>query len=134
MWNAIINIVLGIWLIISPSFFEMNKITSNNNYIIGPLVITFSAISLWKINRNAIKANILLGLWLLIALFVLDFTRTIAFFSNGACGAFIIVLSAIKRRIVRNFGGGWRSLFQHNPLHLREAERIAARHQEVNHL
>ena len=133
MWSAIINIVLGIWLIISPSIFEMNKITSNNNYVIGPLVITFSVISLWKINRNAVKANILLGLWLLIALIVLDFTRTIAFFSNGACGAFIIVLSSIKRKAVQHFGGGWRSLFQHNPLHLREAERIASRRKEVKH-
>ena len=133
MWSAIINIVLGIWLIISPSIFEMNKFTSDNNYVIGPLVITFSVISLWKINRNAVKANILLGLWLLIALIVLDFTRTIAFFSNGACGAFIIVMSSIKRKAVQHFGGGWRSLFQHNPLHLHEAERIASRLKEVKH-
>jgi hypothetical protein len=134
MWSAIINTIVGLWLIVSPSVFDMNKTTSNNNYIIGPLVITFSVISLWDINRNAIKANIVLGLWLLIALFALDFTRTVAFFTNAACGALIILLSSSERKNRKNFGGGWRSLFQHNPPHLREAERIELRLKETEHL
>lgn len=131
MWAGIINIILGLWLMISASVFEMGPPTANNNYVTGPLIITFSIISLWEINRNVIKLNILVGLWLLVALFVLDFTRTIAFFSNGACAAFIILLSSIKRKSVQNFGGGWRSLFQHNPPHLREAERMSSELQDI---
>lgn len=126
MWTGIVNIFLGLWLMISPSIFKMNELTANNNYIIGPLVITFSVISLWDINRQAIKVNILLGIWLLAALFILDFTKSIAFFSNGACGAFIILLSSIKRKAKENFGGGWKSLFQQNPPHLQEAERMSS--------
>lgn len=124
MWTRITTIVLGLWLMISPSIFQMNELTSNNNYIIGPLVITFSVISLWDINRKIITANIPLGAWLLIALFALDFTKSIAFFSNGACGAFIILLSSIKRKALGKYGGGWKSLFQRNPPHLQEAERM----------
>jgi len=125
MWTRIPTILLGLWLMISPSVFSMNELTSNNNYIVGPLVITFSVISIWDINRKVIRANIPLGAWLLVALFALDFTKSIAFFSNGACGAFIIVLSSIKRkRTTGKYGGGWKSLFQHNPPHLQEAERL----------
>lgn len=102
----------------------MNRTTSDNNYVIGPLLIAISIISFWKINWNAIKLNLLLGTWLIIGLFVLDYTKTIAFFSTGACGTIIIILSAIKINVSTNFGGGWRSLFQHNPLHLQEAEKI----------
>lgn len=126
MWTGIINIFLGLWLMVSPSIFKMNELTANNNYIVGPLVITFSVISLWDINRKAIKVNILLGIWLLAALFILDFTKSIAFFSNGACGAFIILLSSIKRKAKEKFGGGWKSLFQRNPPHLQEAERMSS--------
>lgn len=123
MLIGIVNIVLGLWLMVSPAVFGMNRITSNINHIVGPLVITFSIISLWEINRNAIKVNILLGLWLLIALFLFDYTKTIAFFSNGGAACLIIILSSIKRKGRGKFGGGWRSLFQHNPVHLREAEK-----------
>jgi hypothetical protein len=126
MWTAILNIILGFWLMIAPSVFKMNQVTSDNNYIIGPLVITFSVISLWDINRKAIRANILLGIWLLVALFLFDFTKTIAFFSNGACGSFIILFSSIKRKALGKYGGGWKSLFQHNPIHLQEAEKMSS--------
>ena len=125
MWSRALNIILGLWLMISPEILKMNQTTSDNNHIVGPLVITFSIISLWDINRSAVKANIVLGAWLLIALFVLDFSKTIAFCSNGACACFIIVLSSIRTRAKEKFGGGWRSLFQHNPVHLREAEKIS---------
>jgi hypothetical protein len=126
MWTRIVTSVLGLWLMIFPSIFKMNEMTSNNNYIVGPLVITFSVISLWDINRKAIRVNILLGAWLLVALFALDFTKSVAFFSNGACGAFIIVLSSIKRKGRGQYGGGWKSLFQDNPTHLQEAERMSS--------
>lgn len=132
MWTGIMNILLGLWLMISASIFGMAPTTASNNYITGPLIITFSIISLWEINRNVIKLNILVGLWLLTALFVLDFTSTIAFFSNGACAAFIILLSSIKRKPAQNFGGGWRSLFQHNPPHLREAQRMSSKFQNFD--
>ena len=115
---------MGLWLMVSPGIFKMNQITSDNNHIIGPLVVTFSIISLWDINRNVIKANIVLGAWLLIALFVLDFSKTIAFYSNGGCACFLIAFSLVKRKPKDKFGGGWRSLFQHHPVHLREAERM----------
>jgi hypothetical protein len=127
MWAAIMNILLGLWLMMAPTVFDMNQTTSYNNYITGPLVITFSIISLWEINKKVIRANVLIGIWLLVALFVLGFTKTIAFFSNGACAAFIIVFSSIKRKQSQNFGGGWKSLFQHNPPHMREAEKMANR-------
>lgn len=129
MATRIINIFFGLWLMISPAILKMNQTTSDNNHIVGPLVITFSVISLWNINRNVVRANIVLGAWLLVALFLLDFTKTIAFCSNGACACFIIMLSSIKRKSNEKFGGGWHSLFQHSPLHLREAEKISSQHQ-----
>ena len=67
MFTRIISIIIGLWLMASPDILTMNSVTSNNNHIAGPLVITFSVISLWDINRNVIKANIILGIWLIVA-------------------------------------------------------------------
>lgn len=123
MGAAIINGLLGLWLMVSPAVLDMNTTTSDNNHIVGPLAITFSVISLWKINKNVIKANIILGVWLLLALFLLYFTDTIAFLSNGICGVLLILLPSVTGNATSDFGGGWRSLFQQDPPHLREAEK-----------
>lgn len=124
MAAAVINCLIGLWLMVAPSVLQMNGTTSNNNHIVGPLVITFSVISFWQINWKAIRAAILLGIWLLAALFILHFSDTMAFLSNGLCGVLLILFSSLKRRTTGKFGGGWRSLFEHNPLHLREAEKM----------
>lgn len=123
MIAAITSCIAGLWLMISPAIFTMNESTSNNNHIIGPLVITFSVISFWSINRNAIKANIILGAWLLISLVVLNFAYALPLLSNGICGVLLILLASTKRNSEEKFGGGWRSLFQHNPLHQQEADK-----------
>lgn len=124
MAAAVVNCLVGLWLMFSPSVLHMNETTSDNNHILGPLVITFSVISFWQINWKIIRVNILLGIWLLAALFILHFTDTMAFFSNGLCGVLLILLSSLNRRTTEKFGGGWRSLFQHQPLHLREAGKM----------
>lgn len=126
MWTAITNIFLGLWLMISPSVLQMNQSTANNNHIIGPLVITFSIISLWDINRKIMSVNIVLGAWLLVAIFVLNFSTALVLSSNGACACFIVLLSTIKRKPKQHYGGGWHSLFQRNPPHMREAEKISS--------
>ena len=128
MWSAIVSTIVGLWVMVSPSVFETTRIASNNNYIVGPLLITFSIISFWDINRNVIKVNMLPGTWLLVSAFVFDYPQTV-FYCNIASGVVIIILSNLKRKSVGKVGGGWRSLFQRNPLDLREAEKIADKNQ-----
>jgi SPW repeat len=124
MWASIVNIILGLWLILSPSVLGMSGPAANNNHITGPLVITFAVIALWDINRNAGKVNSIIGAWLLIAILFLDYTNA-AIVSNGLSAIAIILLALVKRKTKHRFGGGWRSLFQKEPLHLKEAERLS---------
>ncbi|MBD0293795.1 MAG: SPW repeat protein [Flavisolibacter sp.] len=122
MWSCIATIIIGLWLMISPSVLGMTQSAANNNHIVGPLVITFAVIALWEINRNVIKVNILIGAWLIIAPFLIDFAATTAIISNIVAAIAIIFLSLIKREVKQHYGGGWVSLSQPNPPHLREAE------------
>jgi hypothetical protein len=123
MWATILNLLIGLWLMVSPAFLQMNQQAANNNHIVGPLAITFSVVALWEINRNAVKANVIIGVWLMIALFLLPYNAFPVIFSNVSSGLALVLLSLKKRTAKQNFGGGWRSLFQHNPPHLRAAER-----------
>ncbi len=117
MWAQIVNILIGLGLMVTPAIFKFNKVAADNNHIAGPLVLTFAIISLWDINRNVRLFNIITGLWLAISPFITGFTsvgRTIDILSGIA----VIFFSLFKGRIKSRYGGGWRSLFQKNPLHM----------------
>src|SRR5688572_5526958 len=73
MWAAIINILLGLWLMFSPGLLQFEKAASDNNYIVGPLVLTFAIIALWELNRSARFFNIAIGVWLVISPFIIGF-------------------------------------------------------------
>lgn len=123
MVQSVISCLIGLWLMLSPAVLPVNQSAAGNNHIIGPWVMTFSIISLWNINRNILKANAVLGAWLLLALLVFDYSRLFILLSNGVCGVSLLLLSLSVKRKGENYGGGWRSLFQHNPPHICEAER-----------
>ena len=121
MWASVVHIIAGLWLIFSAGVFHLAGPAANNNHIAGPLVITFAVISLWDINRHALKVNAVIGAWLLLALFLLPYNGA-SLVSNAIAALIVLVLSLVKRKTSRRFGGGWRSLFQKAPLHLREAQ------------
>jgi hypothetical protein len=119
MWGAIINILLGLWLMVSPDMLQFEKAASDNNYIIGPLVLTVAITALWEVNRSVRFFNIALGAWLVISPFILGLQLSTALWGVILPGILIIAFSLIKGSIKRSYGGGWRSLFTKDPEHAR---------------
>ena len=111
MWAAIINILLGLWLMISPYLLQLEKAASNNNYIVGPMVLTFAITALWEINRSARYFNIAAGAWLAASPFILNFQAADATWNSIVSGVLIAVFSFVKGTIKGKYGGGWKSLF-----------------------
>ncbi len=120
MWAKIISILLGVWLIVSPDIFAMSKQGTNNNYIVGPLVITFAVIALWEINRNVIKANYLVAAWIFISPLFVDYNSNIGLVSNFVAAILIILLARVPSKTTQSFGGGWASLMDKDPKHARQ--------------
>jgi hypothetical protein len=120
MWAAIVNILLGLWLMLSPYLLQFEKAASDNNYIVGPLVLTCAIIALWEVNRSARYINLVAGAWLVISPLILDFQTSEAILSTVISGLLIAALSFFKGSIKGNYGGGWRSLFQRNPVHMKQ--------------
>ncbi|MGI8952606.1 MAG: SPW repeat domain-containing protein [Chitinophagaceae bacterium] len=117
MWARILSMLIGLGLMITPAVFNFDKIAADNNHIVGPLVITFAVISLWEINRNVRLFNIVTGGWLIISPFILKFSSP-ALLIDLFSGIAVVIFSFYKGKIKHSYGGGWRSLFQKNPLHI----------------
>lgn len=119
MWAPIINILLGLLVTVSPELWQLSEMEADNNHIIGPLIIAFSVISLWEYNRNVRYVNILTAAWLINASLLLRFQLN-TLILNVSIGLIVLLLSLVKGRIKKRYGGGWRSLWQKNPLHMRD--------------
>ncbi|WP_018614487.1 SPW repeat domain-containing protein [Segetibacter koreensis] len=122
MWAQIVNILIGIGIMVAPAMCNFNKIAADNNHIVGPLVLTFAIISLWEINRNVRRFNIVTGAWLVFSPFLLGFGAS-ARITDILSGVAVIVFSVFKAKINNRYGGGWSSLFQKQPMHLKAAEQ-----------
>ena len=122
MWAQVINAVLGIWLMAAPAVFGYGDPAQANDRIFGPIIATFAIVAWWEATHNIRWANIPLGAWLVLAPWVLGYDATAAMANSMVVGGIVVGLSFVKARVTKRYGGGWRALFQEEPMHLREAE------------
>lgn len=110
----------GLWLMAAPAVLGYGDPAQTNDQIIGPVVVTFAVVSWWEATRNARWANAPLGIWLILAPFILAYEGPTSVVNSVVSGAAITLLSLVRGRVEKTYGGGWRSLFQPDPPHDRE--------------
>lgn len=111
MWAAILNIILGLWVMASPALLQLERPLATSQYITGPLIVTFSIIALSDLNRGVRRVNLLTGIWLLVAAFLFDAPTLTDALLLGGTGVLVAVLSFFKGKTTGGYGGGWGSLF-----------------------
>lgn len=122
MGVQIINTILGLWILISPFLLHFdNSQIADYNYITGPVIVSFSVIAYWEATRSVGKWNILVVIFLIIMSLILG--NSVSITSNLISSLIILPLSLIKGKITQKFGGGWASLFQKNPEHLKSVNK-----------
>jgi hypothetical protein len=107
-WNIAASAILGAWLMFSPSVLTSTGIASDSDHLVGALVVTFSVIAFGQVARAARFLNILFGVWLIAAPWIVQ-----GFAAGGAgtwndvaAGAALIALS-LRRGAVSEHYGGW---------------------------
>lgn len=84
------NVVLGIWLIIAPFILGYTIITAAmwNDILVGLAVVILAGIRVSRPTANSWLswANVVLGVWLIIAPFALGYTGTIALWNDMVVG------------------------------------------------
>lgn len=112
MWPQIINAALGIWLMAAPGVGGFGKTIADNDQIVGPIIATFAITAIFENTRPVRKFNIPLGVWLLLAPWLLSYENQLATINDMAVGALVIGFSFIKGKIKHQYGGGWPSLWR----------------------
>ena len=76
-WQDWVNLMLGVWLFIAPyvGVGARNDIAAWNSYAAGAAVVilAIAALSRWRVWEEWV--NLVIGLWLVLAPFVLGFTH-----------------------------------------------------------
>jgi hypothetical protein len=96
-----INLLVGIWLIIAPfalAIGGVNSVWATNDVILGILLIAFSWWMLAAIAppTGAAWFEILCGIWLIVAPFVLRYSDVLhARWNDVVCGIIAIIVAAV---------------------------------------
>jgi hypothetical protein len=100
-WASGLNIIAGIWLLISPWVlnFSALEMARNNAVIFGIVVGVLAAIRLFAVPTASWLSwvNAILGIWVFIAPWVLGFTGdTVAFWDHLVLGVIFFILGVIS--------------------------------------
>ncbi|WP_303908436.1 SPW repeat protein [Thiohalomonas denitrificans] len=95
-WQDWVSLILGIWLFLSPFFgIGIVETAAWNSWIFGAVVAVMSA---WALARPQIWeewVNLVVGIWILIAPFILAFTAENAAMWNHIIVGFIVAADAV---------------------------------------
>ena len=108
MWNQVVIILIGLWIMASPDMMGYSGPEQTNHHIVGPLIVSFGLIALSETTRSARWANVALGLWLIVAPFILGYDPL----KSSLLGTAIFGLSLIEGPRQEQLGGGWSRLWK----------------------
>lgn len=103
-WNLVASILLGIWLMCAPTILGLAHPAADSNYIVGPLVVTFSIIAMSEVTRALRFVNIVLAIALFTAPYWLLGFSSLGTINNHIVGALIVLLSLRKGKILEQYG------------------------------
>lgn len=111
-WQDWIGLLLGAWLFISPWMLGYAGVANAalNAWMVGAVVVLVSAASLARFGRRWAWIAVVLGLWLLIAPFVLQVAAVAepVYWNMVGVGALLVLVAgwslAVRRRRRRSFG------------------------------
>lgn len=100
----------GVWLMVSPAALRYVDTTAGaSDRITGPVAAAISVIALWGVTRALRWVTLPIGLYLMVAPWLLGFP-TDAALSDLAAGAVFVVTAFLRGHVEDRYGGGWMSL------------------------
>jgi hypothetical protein len=110
MWFQIGNIALGIWLLVAPGVLPSTAPGAAIARIAGPIAIWFGVLALRSVTRPFRAVNVLTGMFLAIAPWLVPNTGALVL-TSVLVGWAIMVLSIPRGAVRQDTGGGWWTVF-----------------------
>jgi hypothetical protein len=105
-WTLLLSAALGVWLMFAPAVFGSEGGSADSDHLVGALVVTLAVIAMAEVMRAARFLNVLFGLWLVAAPWLLSGAAAGARWNDGLVGVLLILLS-LPRGAVRERYGTW---------------------------
>jgi hypothetical protein len=103
-WNLGLTVLLGIWMMVIPSVVALEKIARDNDYIVGALTVTISAVAIAEVTRIARFLITILAIWSLISQFFFDGNSAGSIVAHVVTTSALILLSLWRGRIRESYG------------------------------
>lgn len=104
-WNLVIITAIGVWVMLAPAVLGYSGKIADSDHFVGALIITFGIISMSEVLRSVRFINILFGLWLIAATWIIGANSNTAMWNGVISGALILSLTFRKGKIEDNRGG-----------------------------
>jgi hypothetical protein len=95
---------IGVWLMCSPSFFALEHPAADSNYVVGPLLVAFSLISMAETARFLRFVNMALALFLFFSVYQFPGFSQLGSINTVVMGVLMILLSFRKGKIIQSYG------------------------------
>jgi uncharacterized membrane protein len=106
-WTLLASALLGLWLMFSRLVFDTSGAMANSDHLVGALVTTVAVIAMAEVARPLRFINVLFGVWLVLAPWLLDGGSTLAAMSSVAVGLVLIALSLPRGKRSAEHYGAW---------------------------
>lgn len=89
----------------APAIFGTQGTAADSSHLVGALVVTLAVIAMAEVTRAARFLNILSGIWIIAAPWLLSGAGMAATWTNAIVGVILILLSLPKGRVRERYGG-----------------------------
>jgi len=105
-YNLWLSTVVGAWLMAAPTLLRLDGAVADSTHIIGALVVTCSVVAFAEPVRLVRWLNVLFGLWILLATWILDGGTPVWPWISVVSGLALIALN-LRRGSVEDSYGEW---------------------------
>jgi nucleoside-diphosphate-sugar epimerase len=106
-WTLIASAVLGVWLMFSRLIFGTAPPLADNDHLVGAMVVTVAVIAMGEVGRALRFVNVLFGVWLIAAPWLLAGGSMVAAWAGVAAGVALIALTLPRGRRSSEHYGSW---------------------------
>jgi hypothetical protein len=103
-WTLLVSAALGVWLMAAPAMLGISGAAANSNHLAGALVVTWAVIAFGEVARPARLLNILMGLWIAAAPWLLSGATDLSRWADLFVGVLLMALSIRRGHIDEQFG------------------------------
>ncbi|GAB1581130.1 NAD-dependent epimerase/dehydratase family protein [Phyllobacterium phragmitis] len=106
-WPLIASCIVGAWLMFSRLIFGTEGAIANSDHLMGAMIITVAICAMAEVARSLRFINVLFGIWLLAAPWLLAGETAGATWNNVIAGLLIIALSLPRGKRSEEHYGAW---------------------------